>query len=135
VDARRDKPLSRRWLMLTAGVVLAVKVSGAIFMTHSKGPVDALARDAIGDHWNGALKNRKVRTPVPLEQAAHRFDSVYRVLLTALPDGISTPHGPRASSTAIPARSGRADSDMSSCNTAGTWCRFSSRRTMNDREV
>ena len=70
--------------MLAAGVVLAVGVSGAIFMTHSKGPVDALARDAIGDHWNCALKNRKVRTPVPLEEAAQRFDSVYRVLLTGI---------------------------------------------------
>jgi hypothetical protein len=94
VDARRNKPLSRRWLMLAAGVVLAVGVSGAIFMTHSKGPVDAIARDAIGDHWNCALKNRKVRTPVPLEEAAQRFDSVYRVLLTAPPDEISTPNGP-----------------------------------------
>lgn len=94
VDARRDKPSLRRWLMLAAGVLLAAGISGAVFMSQPHGPVDALARDAIGDHWNCALKNRKVRTPVPLEEAAKRFDSVYRVLLTTPPDAISTPNGP-----------------------------------------
>jgi hypothetical protein len=91
-DARQDRPLSRRWLILAAGVVLAAGLGGAVFMTRST-EVDALARDAIGDHWNCALKNRKVRTPVPLEEAAQRFDSVYRVLLKAPPDEIAAPNG------------------------------------------
>lgn len=93
-DVRRDSPLSRRWLMLAASVLLTAGLVGALFLTQLLVPVDALARDAIGDHWNCALKNRKVRTPVPLEEAAQRFDSVYRVLLNAPPDEISTPNGP-----------------------------------------
>jgi hypothetical protein len=32
--------------------------------------------------------------PVPLEEAAQRFDSAYRLLLSAPPDDISTPNGP-----------------------------------------
>jgi len=91
--AKRDAPFSRRWLMLAASAVFTAGLTGAVWFTQVA-PVDALARDAIGDHWNCALKNRKVRTPVPLEDAAQRFDTVYRVLLTAPPDVISTPNGP-----------------------------------------
>jgi hypothetical protein len=79
--------------MLAAGLVLVAGLAGAV-LTELRAPSDALARDAIGDHWNCALKNRRVRTPVPLEEAAQRFDSVYRVLLKAPPDEISTPNGP-----------------------------------------
>jgi hypothetical protein len=93
-DAGRDGPSSRRWLILAASAVLTVGLAGGVFMTRLIAPVDGLARDAIGDHWNCALNNRKVRTPVPLEEAAQRFDSVYRVLLKAPPDEISTPTGP-----------------------------------------
>jgi hypothetical protein len=92
-DVSQESRFSPRWLMLAAGVVLAVGLAGVVFMTDVRAPVDALARDARGDHWNCALKNRKVRTPVPLEEAAQRFDHVYRVLLTAPPDEISTPNG------------------------------------------
>jgi Putative zinc-finger len=91
---RQESRVFRRWLVLAASVVLAVGLGGAVVMREATAPVDALARDAIGDHWNCALKNRRVRTPVPLEEAAQRFDSVYRVLLKAPPDEISTPHGP-----------------------------------------
>ena len=90
--AKRDAPFSRRWLMLAASAVLTAGLTGAVWLTQVT-PVDALARDAIGDHWSCALKNRKVRTPVPLEEAAERFDSVYRVLLKAPPDEMSTPNG------------------------------------------
>lgn len=93
-DAGRDRPSSRRWLILAAAAVLTVGLAGAVFMTRVMTPVDALARDAIGDHWNCALKHRKVRTPIPLEEAAQRFDRVYRVLLNAPPDETSTPTGP-----------------------------------------
>lgn len=93
-DAGRDRSFSRRCLMLAASVLVTAGLAGAVFMTQVMAPVDALARDAIGDHWNCALKNRKVRTPVPLDEAAQRFDSVYRVLLNTPPDEISTPNGP-----------------------------------------
>jgi hypothetical protein len=89
----RDRPFPRRWQLLAASVLLAAGVSGVLFMTRWNTPVDALATDAIGDHWNCALKNRSVRAPVPLEEAARRFDSAYRVLLKAPPDDVSTPHG------------------------------------------
>jgi len=89
-----NRRFSRRGLMLAASVVLAAGLGGTVFLTGSRSPVDALARDARGDHWNCALKNREVRTPVPLEEAAEQFDSAYRVLLTAPPNEISTPNGP-----------------------------------------
>jgi hypothetical protein len=91
--ATRHAPVSRRWLMLAASAVLTAGLTGAVWLTQVI-PVDALTRDAIGDHWNCALKHRKVRTPVPLEEAAERFDGAYRVLLTAPPNEASTPNGP-----------------------------------------
>jgi hypothetical protein len=73
---------------------MAVGVAGVGFMKRSAAPAEALARDAIGDHQNCALKYRLVRTPVPLEEAAERFDSAFRLLLNAPPDDVSTPDGP-----------------------------------------
>jgi len=89
----RSWSFSTRWLALAAGVILAVSVAGIVFMKRSAAPAEALARDAIGDHQNCALKYRLVRMPVPLEEAATRFDSAYRLLLSAPPDDISTPDG------------------------------------------
>jgi anti-sigma factor RsiW len=82
----------QRWLALAAGVLLAAGVAGLVLMKLSPS-VDALARDARGDHWYCALKNRVARTPMPLEEAAQRFDSSYRLLMSAPPDDISTPGG------------------------------------------
>jgi hypothetical protein len=65
----------------------------AAFLSRSRMLADALARDAIGDHRNCALKYRLIRTPVPLEEAAQRFDSTFRLLLSAPPDDISTADG------------------------------------------
>ena len=93
-DGVRSWSLSRRWLALAAGVVLAAGVAGVVYMKRSAAPAEALARDAIGDHQNCALKYRLVRTPVPLEEAAQRFDSAYRLLLSAPPDDVPTPDGP-----------------------------------------
>jgi putative zinc finger protein len=83
----------RRWLAVAAGVALAVGLSGWAFLRVSTAPLDAMALDAIGDHWNCGLKNRAIRTPVPLEDAAQRFDRAYRLLLTAPPDNVTTPGG------------------------------------------
>ena len=93
VDSGRSWSLSTRWLALAAGVVLAVGAAGIVFMERSVVPTEALARDAVGDHQNCALKYRLVRMPVPLEEAAQQFDSAYRLLLDAPPDDISTPGG------------------------------------------
>jgi hypothetical protein len=86
---------SRRWLAIAAGLVLAAGLAGAVVKTRwAPTPSDALAQDAIGDHRNCALTFRLARAPIPLEEAAQRFDSAFRLLLTAPPDRMSTPGGP-----------------------------------------
>lgn len=85
---------SRRWLALAAGILLAAVGTGLVVMKRSAAPAATLVRDAIGDHQYCALTYHLGRSPVPLEEAAHRFDSAYRVLLSAPPDEIATPDGP-----------------------------------------
>lgn len=94
VHGHRSWTFPGRWFALAAGLVLAAGMTATILLNRSPGLADALARDAIGDHRNCALKYRLVRMPVPLEEAAQRFDSAYRLLLSAPPDDISTPNGP-----------------------------------------
>lgn len=89
----RSRGLSRRWFALAAGIVLAIGAAGITFVKRPPAAADALARDAVGDHRNCALKYRLVRMPVALEEAAQRFDSAYRLLLNAPPDQLSTPGG------------------------------------------
>jgi anti-sigma factor RsiW len=89
----RSWSLSRRLLALAAGVVLAVGVTGIVLMKRTAGPTEALARDAVGDHQNCALKYRLVRMPVPLEEAAQQFDSAYRLLLSTPPEDTSIADG------------------------------------------
>jgi hypothetical protein len=93
VHGHRSWPFPGRWLALAAGLVLAAGVTAAILLDRPPAPAEALAQDAIGDHRNCALKYRLVRAPVPLEEAAQRFDSAYRLLLSAPPDDIPTPDG------------------------------------------
>jgi hypothetical protein len=92
--SHRSRMVPGRWLTLAAGVVLAAGVITAILINRPPAADDTLARDAIGDHRNCALKYRLVRMPMSLEEAAQQFDSAYRVLLTAPPDDVSTPNGP-----------------------------------------
>jgi hypothetical protein len=90
----RSWMLSQRWFAIAAGLVLAVGLTAAVLMRSSTPPQsDVLAQDAIGDHRNCALKFRLARMPIPLEDAAQRFDSAFRLLLTAPPDDLSTPGG------------------------------------------
>jgi hypothetical protein len=85
--------LSWRRLAIAAGIMLAAGLSVAVLLERSSASDDAQAHDAIGDHRNCALHYRLVRHPVPLEEAAQRFDDAYRVLMAAPPDQISTPGG------------------------------------------
>ena len=117
--------VSGRWLALAAGLVLAAGVTGAIVLNRSAGRAEALAQDAIGDHRNCALKYRLVRTPVPLEEAAQRFDSAYRLLISAPPDDIPTPDGPARVVERHSCEYGAIGSDMSSCSIAVASCRCS----------
>jgi hypothetical protein len=90
----RSRTFFDRWFAVAAGVALAAGVITAILINRPPAADDTLARDAIGDHRNCALKYRLVRMPMPLEEAARHFDSAYRLLLTAPPDDVSTPNGP-----------------------------------------
>lgn len=96
--AATHKQPSRRpstaWLALAAGLLVAVGVSAAIVFNRASAPAEMLARDAVGDHRNCALNYRLDKRPVPLEEAARRFDSAYRLLLDSPPQDISTPDGP-----------------------------------------
>lgn len=84
----------RSSLALAAGLVLAIGLTSAVVLHRASGLADALAQDAIGDHRNCALKFRLARSPVPLAEAADRYDRDYRLLITAPPDELSTPDGP-----------------------------------------
>jgi len=85
--------LSRQWLAVAAVVLLAVGIAAVVLMNRWAAPTEALARDAVGDHQNCALKYRLVRQPVPLDKAAQQFDSAYRLLVIAPPDDIPTADG------------------------------------------
>ncbi len=91
--ARTRSTLSRRWLPLAAIVMLTAGLGAAFFLMRALTPADALARDAIGDHRNCALREREVRTPMKLEDAAQQFDRAYHQLETAPPDEIRMPDG------------------------------------------
>ena len=97
VEAGRTqtRAISRRsWLALAAGAVLAVGLTGGIITRHATASTGALAEDAIGDHQNCALKFRLVRMPVPIPEAAAKFDDAYRILTSAPPDDFAAPGGP-----------------------------------------
>jgi hypothetical protein len=92
---RRETTRSRHWLALAAGFVLMVGLGSAGLWVHrSTAAINALVRDAVGDHRNCALKARLVRMPVPLEEAAREYDSAYRLLLDAPADDTPAPGGP-----------------------------------------
>jgi hypothetical protein len=94
VLGHRSRTFSGRWLALAAGLILAAGVTAAMLLQRSPATTEALALDAVGDHRNCAIKYRLAETPVPLEEAAQRFDSAYRVLVSAPPDDTPTPDGP-----------------------------------------
>lgn len=91
--AANPRVLSTRWLAFAAGIVLVLGMASASRLWNPRGAAEALAREAMGDHQNCALKYRLVRMPVPLEEAARQFDSAYRSLLSAPPADIATPSG------------------------------------------
>jgi hypothetical protein len=92
-SSKNQRTRHRRWLAVAASIAVAVGLSAWAFQYGSAAPLDKLALDAIGDHWNCGLKNRAIRTPIPLEEAAQRFDTAYRLLLTIPVDHVTTPDG------------------------------------------
>jgi hypothetical protein len=90
---RRRWMWSRSWLALAAGLLIVAAVAGILLLNRPLTPADALARDAIGDHQTCALTPHPGQRGVPLEEAAQKIDSTYRLLLTAPPDDVATPDG------------------------------------------
>jgi len=79
-------------MALAAGIMLIAGLTAAVLITRFPQP-GTLASDAVGDHRNCALRYRLIRTPVPLEEAARRFDHAYRLLRGVPPDDIAAPGG------------------------------------------
>src|SRR5580704_19067366 len=97
-DASRTVPASRRikfqaWWTVAATVLLVVALGLAYRGRDWIATTGALARAAVGDHVNCALQFRLAEKPITLEDAAQRYDVVYRVLENLPPDNVTTVTG------------------------------------------
>ena len=77
---RRSWNAAGPWLALAATVLIAVGL-GVFTLAGSRGGAAllALARTAVGDHLNCAVKFNLVEKPIPLGQAAAQYDPIYQV--------------------------------------------------------
>jgi anti-sigma factor RsiW len=89
----RRRQTFRGLLALAATLAVAAALSVVFLGSGRVLAMAALARAAVGDHKNCAVKFRLSEAPISLEQAAARFGSVYRVVETLPPDAIVTPAG------------------------------------------
>jgi len=85
---RRTMP--RQWLALAATVAVMIGLATATLLHRSAQANDRLASDAVGDHWNCALRYRLIRRPMRLDEAARRYDPAFRLFLDQPPGTIST---------------------------------------------
>lgn len=93
--ARNKTPrrIMRRWAVgVAAAAVLVIAVGLGLFLRTRA--INSIARDAIGDHRNCAVEFRLPEKPIPLEDAAARYDSSYRLLQDVPTDDWNTPIGP-----------------------------------------
>lgn len=94
--ARQKAPhriVSRRWAIgftVAASMAIAAGV-GEFFRTRG---IDLVARDAIGDHQNCAVRFRLAEKPISLEDASARYDPSYRLLQDTPSDNWNAPIGP-----------------------------------------
>lgn len=91
VSLQPAKSRRREW-MLAAAVLLAVLLGGA-YRGRDWLMSTALARAAVGDHRDCALTFRLAEHSIPLEDAARKYDVVYRVLETEPPGDVTTAIG------------------------------------------
>ena len=80
----------RSWWTAAAGLLLAAGGGTiAVRQARSRSQLAALAVAAAGDHQNCAIKFNLAEQPIPLEDAARRYDPAYATLATmTLPSGV-----------------------------------------------
>jgi anti-sigma factor RsiW len=91
---QRRRGVPRGWWALAATVLLAVGLGIAFLTRGGSTAAWVLARAAVGDHRNCALQFRLAEKPIPLEDAARRYDSAFRVLESLPADDVATVAGP-----------------------------------------
>jgi anti-sigma factor RsiW len=92
VPLQPGKTRRREWLL--AAVVLLAAILGGAYRGRDWVMTTALTRSAVGDHRDCALTFRLAERSVPLEDAARKYDVVYRVLETEPPRDVTTAIGP-----------------------------------------
>ena len=78
-----------KWGALAASVLLAA--GAGLWLSTSR--VARIAQDAVGDHRNCAIKFALTERPIPLSDAAAKYDPVYARLEDTPPDQFLTPAG------------------------------------------
>jgi anti-sigma factor RsiW len=94
--ARHKTPrrtVRRRWAVGFAVAAVLMIVAGVGQFLRTRG-IDLIARDAVGDHQNCAVQFRLAEKPIPLEDAAARYDPSFRLLQDTPSDDWNTPIGP-----------------------------------------
>jgi len=86
------RSLLRSWGAAAAAIVTAI--SGGLFARGAfrRSRLAALARNAAGDHQNCAIKFNLSERPIPLEEAARRYDPAF-ASFTTLPAPTGLPNG------------------------------------------
>lgn len=82
------------WLALAAMVLLAVALGLAYRGRNQASETAALARAAVGDHQNCAVKFRLTEKPISLAEAGARYGPMYRVIERVPADDVNTAAGP-----------------------------------------
>lgn len=88
---RRSGWPRRAWAALAASVAL---IAGTASFLLLNARVSSVVRDAVGDHRNCAVQFRLSERPIPLADAAARYDRSYARLLETPPDDFVTAAGP-----------------------------------------
>jgi hypothetical protein len=91
VPRRQSRMRTVHWLGIAASLVLAV-VAGVAYRVYVRSGAD-LARAAVGDHRNCALKFNLAEKPVTLEEAAQKYNPAFRVVEHLPADDVPTSVG------------------------------------------
>ncbi len=84
----------RRWRTWVAAAAAVVVVAGAGVHWRAGEHLSALARLALGDHQNCALRFRLAERPISLEDAQRRYGGRFEALRTVEPAPVDLPAGP-----------------------------------------